>query len=150
MPPASPAPILAKPPSGNHFAYEFRPDGTYVYTGLMQNAVFNCTSTMLGEESVTYGLNVAGVEGVLANLRSCCKESQPLTERRVDQWGDVSEKIAVRSRRQSRRSARSGGHESRPAHRRRPSPRHLFLENFTVLSAIFEHENQNHSSCNSS
>ncbi len=56
---------VAKPPSGNHFAYEFRADGTYTFTGLMQNTVYNCTSTMFGEESGTYELNAARSEVAL-------------------------------------------------------------------------------------
>lgn len=51
---------MAKPPSGNHFAYKFRPDGTYVFTGLTQSALYNCTSSMFGEESGMYELNAAG------------------------------------------------------------------------------------------
>ncbi len=53
---------VARPPAGNHFAYEFRPDGTYVFTGFIQNTLYNCTTVMFGEESGTYELNAAGTE----------------------------------------------------------------------------------------
>lgn len=46
-----------KPPSGSHFAYEFRPDGTYTFIGLMQNTMYNCTTAMFSQETGTYEVN---------------------------------------------------------------------------------------------
>jgi hypothetical protein len=43
-----------KPPSGSHFAYEFRPDGTYTFIGLMQSTIYNCTTSMFSQETGTY------------------------------------------------------------------------------------------------
>ncbi len=51
-----------KPPSGSHFAYEFRPDGTYTFIGLMQTTMYNCTTSMFSQETGTYeadGLQVS-------------------------------------------------------------------------------------------
>ena len=42
------------PTSGNHFAYEFRGDGTYSFTGLMQSTMYNCTTSVFSQESGTY------------------------------------------------------------------------------------------------
>ena len=53
---------MAKPPRGNHFAYKFRPVGTYVFTGLTQSTLYNSTSSTFGEESGMYELNAAGSE----------------------------------------------------------------------------------------
>ena len=45
------------PTSGNNFAYEFRADGTYSFTGLMQNTLYNCTTSVFSNESGTYQIN---------------------------------------------------------------------------------------------
>lgn len=50
-----------RPPTGNYFAYEFRSDGTYTFTGMMQSTMYNCTTTMFGEESGTYAVPAAGI-----------------------------------------------------------------------------------------
>jgi hypothetical protein len=42
------------PTSGNNFAYEFRADGTYSFTGLMQNTMYNCTTAVFSNESGKY------------------------------------------------------------------------------------------------
>lgn len=42
------------PTSGNNFAYEFKADGTYSFTGLMQNTFYNCTTSMFSNETGTY------------------------------------------------------------------------------------------------
>jgi hypothetical protein len=57
-----------RPPAGNHFAYEFRPDGTYTFTGTIQSTVYNCTTTMFGEESGAY--EVTGVELALHPVKN--------------------------------------------------------------------------------
>lgn len=48
---------VGAPVSGNYFAFEFRPDGTYTHTGMIQNTLYNCTTTIFGEESGTYEWN---------------------------------------------------------------------------------------------
>ncbi|MBL8212316.1 MAG: hypothetical protein JNK87_16495 [Bryobacterales bacterium] len=45
---------VAAPTNGNSFAYEFQPGGTYVFTGLIQSVMYNCTTTMFAQESGTY------------------------------------------------------------------------------------------------
>lgn len=45
---------VSAPTNGNSFAYEFRGDGTYTFTGLMQSVMYNCTTTMFAQESGTY------------------------------------------------------------------------------------------------
>jgi hypothetical protein len=50
------------PTSGNRFAYEFKPDGTYSFTGLMQNTLYHCTTRVYSHETGTYridGTNIA-------------------------------------------------------------------------------------------
>jgi hypothetical protein len=42
------------PTNGNSFAYEFRGDGTYRFTGLIQSVMYNCTTTMFSNESGSY------------------------------------------------------------------------------------------------
>lgn len=42
------------PTSGNTFSYEFRPDGTYQYVGLMQITTYGCSSSVFNEHSGTY------------------------------------------------------------------------------------------------
>jgi hypothetical protein len=49
-----------KPPSGSHFAYEFREDGTYTFIGLMQTTMYNCTTSVFSQETGTYTSN--GIE----------------------------------------------------------------------------------------
>lgn len=48
---------ISKPPSGNHFAYEFRRDGTYTFTGLIQSTVYHCTSSMFAQETGRYRMS---------------------------------------------------------------------------------------------
>ena len=55
---------VAAPTNGRQFAYEFRPDGTYSFTGLMQSVMYNCTTAMFSNESGTYT-----VEGDSVSLR---------------------------------------------------------------------------------
>lgn len=52
------------PTSGNRFAYEFKEDGTYEFTGLMQNTVYHCTNLVFSRETGTYT-----VEGDTLSLR---------------------------------------------------------------------------------
>lgn len=54
----------AAPTNGNSFAYEFRPDGTYSFTGLMQSVMYNCTTTLFSHETGTYA-----VEGDRLSIR---------------------------------------------------------------------------------
>lgn len=49
------------PTNGNSFAYEFRDDGTYSFTGLMQSVMYHCTTTMFSHESGTYSIDGATV-----------------------------------------------------------------------------------------
>jgi hypothetical protein len=42
------------PTNGRSFAYEFKPDGTYSFTGLMQSVMYNCTTAMFSNETGTY------------------------------------------------------------------------------------------------
>jgi hypothetical protein len=44
------------PTNGNHFAYEFNADGSYVFTGLMQSVMYQCTTTVFSRESGRYTL----------------------------------------------------------------------------------------------
>ena len=55
---------VSRPTNGNHFAYEFLPDGTYSFTGLMQNTVYNCTTSMFSNETGKYTMkgNVVSLE----------------------------------------------------------------------------------------
>ncbi len=55
---------LAAPTNGNSFAYDFKPDGTYPFTGLMQSVMYNCTTTLFSNESGQYT-----VEGDRLSLR---------------------------------------------------------------------------------
>ncbi len=48
---------VARAPAGNHFAYEFHPNGTYTFTGLMQTTLYNCTTSLFSEESGRYTLS---------------------------------------------------------------------------------------------
>lgn len=52
---------VSRPPSGNFFAWEFRPDGAYTFTGLVQNTLYSCTTSLFGEESGTYEVRADGV-----------------------------------------------------------------------------------------
>lgn len=45
------------PTNGNSFAYEFHPDGTYSFTGLMQSVMYQCTTTMFSNETGRYFLS---------------------------------------------------------------------------------------------
>ncbi|HYP15226.1 MAG TPA: hypothetical protein VEQ63_14955 [Bryobacteraceae bacterium] len=49
------------PTNGNAFGYEFRPDGTYSFTGLMQSVMYNCTTTMFSNETGTYTVDGSSV-----------------------------------------------------------------------------------------
>ncbi|HVX29957.1 MAG TPA: hypothetical protein VHA53_05715 [Nitrolancea sp.] len=42
------------PTNGNMFAYEFKADGTYSFTGLMQSVAYNCTTTLFSNEAGAY------------------------------------------------------------------------------------------------
>ena len=44
----------AAPTNGNSFSFDFRADGTYSFTGLMQSVVHQCTTTMFSNESGIY------------------------------------------------------------------------------------------------
>ena len=39
------------PTSGNNFAYDFKPDGSYSYTGLIQSTIYNCTTSVFSQEN---------------------------------------------------------------------------------------------------
>ena len=52
------------PTNGNSFAYEFKSDGTYSFTGLMQSVMYNCTAAMFSNETGTYT-----VDGDTVSLR---------------------------------------------------------------------------------
>lgn len=45
------------PTNGNSFAYEFRNDGTYSFTGLMQSVMYHCTTAVFSNESGTYSVS---------------------------------------------------------------------------------------------
>jgi hypothetical protein len=55
---------VSAPTNGRTFAYEFKPDGTYSFTGLMQSVMYNCTTAMFSNETGTYT-----VEGDAVSLR---------------------------------------------------------------------------------
>ena len=42
------------PTNGSTFAYEFKSDGTYSFTGLMQSVLYNCTTAMFSNETGKY------------------------------------------------------------------------------------------------
>lgn len=42
------------PTNGNSFFWDFRSDGTYSFTGLMQSVLYQCTTTMFSNETGTY------------------------------------------------------------------------------------------------
>lgn len=42
------------PTNGTSFGWEFRADGTYSFTGLMQSVIYNCTTTMFSNETGRY------------------------------------------------------------------------------------------------
>jgi hypothetical protein len=42
------------PPSGNRFEYEFRPDGTFVLSGLLQSSLYHCTMSVFKYTTGTY------------------------------------------------------------------------------------------------
>jgi hypothetical protein len=48
---------VSAPTNGRSFAYEFKADGTYSFTGLMQSVVYNCTTAMFSNESGAYALS---------------------------------------------------------------------------------------------
>lgn len=48
---------VSAPTNGRSFAYEFKPDGTYSFTGLMQNVLYNCTTALFSHETGTYSVN---------------------------------------------------------------------------------------------
>lgn len=45
---------VSAPTNGNMFTYEFRADGTYSFTGLMQSVLYNCTTAVFSNETGTY------------------------------------------------------------------------------------------------
>lgn len=47
---------VAAPTSGSRFQYEFKPDGTYDYTGLIQTTMYNCTNATFAHETGTYSV----------------------------------------------------------------------------------------------
>jgi hypothetical protein len=47
---------VGAPTNGRTFAYEFKSDGTYSFTGLMQSVMYNCTTAMFSNETGTYTL----------------------------------------------------------------------------------------------
>lgn len=52
------------PTNGRRFAWTFNADGTYGFTGLMQNVLYNCTTTMYSEETGRYS-----VEGNVVSIK---------------------------------------------------------------------------------
>ncbi len=48
---------VGAPTNGRSFAYEFKPDGTYSFTGLMQSVMYNCTTAMFSNETGTYTMD---------------------------------------------------------------------------------------------
>ncbi|MEZ5399377.1 MAG: hypothetical protein R2729_06880 [Bryobacteraceae bacterium] len=50
----------SRPPSGDYFAYEFRPDGTYSYVGMLQLTMKNCTTLVFTEENGVYEVGGPG------------------------------------------------------------------------------------------
>jgi hypothetical protein len=48
---------VGAPTNGRSFAYEFKPDGTYSFTGLMQSVMYNCTTSMFSNETGTYTMD---------------------------------------------------------------------------------------------
>lgn len=60
---------VGAPTNGSSFAYEFRADGTYSFTGLMQSVMYNCTTAMFSNETGKYT-----IEGNTVSLRP---ESNP-------------------------------------------------------------------------
>ncbi|MEZ5403813.1 MAG: hypothetical protein R2729_29305 [Bryobacteraceae bacterium] len=42
------------PTNGSSFRWEFRTDGTYSFTGLLQNVLYNCTTAMFSTETGTF------------------------------------------------------------------------------------------------
>jgi len=52
---------VGAPTNGRSFAYEFKPDGTYSFTGLMQSVMYNCTTSMFSNETGTYTLDGGAV-----------------------------------------------------------------------------------------
>jgi hypothetical protein len=55
---------VGAPTNGRAFAYEFKADGTYSFTGLIQSVMYHCTTAIFSNESGTYT-----VEGDLISLR---------------------------------------------------------------------------------
>ena len=55
---------VSAPTNGRSFAYDFKPDGTYSFTGLMQSVSYNCTTSMFSNETGTYS-----VDGEVVSLR---------------------------------------------------------------------------------
>ena len=48
---------VGAPTNGSRFEYEFKSDGTYSFTGLMQSVMYNCTTAMFSNETGTYTIN---------------------------------------------------------------------------------------------
>jgi len=48
---------IPAPTNGSSFAYEFKPDGTYSFTGLMQSVMYNCTTATFSNETGTYDIH---------------------------------------------------------------------------------------------
>jgi hypothetical protein len=47
---------VSAPTNGRSFACDFKSDGTYSFTGLMQSVVYNCTTAMFSNETGTYSV----------------------------------------------------------------------------------------------
>lgn len=52
------------PTNGSSFAWEFREDGTYSFTGLMQSVMYQCTTSVFSNETGKYT-----VEGDVVSLK---------------------------------------------------------------------------------
>ena len=48
---------VSAPTNGRSFAYDFKADGTYSFTGLMQSVVYNCTTSMFSNETGSYTIS---------------------------------------------------------------------------------------------
>lgn len=45
---------VSRPPTGSYFSWNFKADGTYTFSGLLQSTLYSCTTSMFGEESGEY------------------------------------------------------------------------------------------------
>lgn len=60
------------PPSGTGFRYEFRPDGSYTYSGLMQSSMYSCTMAIFNYQTGRWQVQdrVLALEPDLDKMRS--------------------------------------------------------------------------------